>query len=253
MTTNTICYEHALGDHTRVCLRLESLFRKLKVCQRQPKAHSHYFAIQTLLHLLNLLDRPDLKGKLLTALQQHENLMAHWQTNPDVNQEALEHLLSKLRAHSHQLKTTTHLPGFELTQHPFIKMLRQQSNHPGGLASDALPCYQYWLSNPSRALTLIEAWQATLQPLADTVELLLSLTRQSRDMQEKVAEDGLYKQPLDPEQDLSLIRIETFDDVYPEFSVGKHQLVIYFFRPTLSASNFDSHVAEKVCFKLGLC
>lgn len=248
-----VLYEHALNDHTRVCLRLEALFAKLKACQKDPKAFSHYFAVQTLLHILNLLDRPDLKGKLLTSLQQYEKELQQWLDNPQVNQSTLKNLLLKLQLHGQQLKTTTHLPGFELSDHPFIKTLRQHANHPGSLAGDGLPCYQLWLSQPTQAHKMISAWFETLKPLVDTVELLLSLVRQSRDMQALTAENGLYKQPLDPDMDLSLIRVELYENVYPEFSVGKHQLVIYFFTSHLSADDFDSHSSNTLSFRLGLC
>jgi cell division protein ZapD len=60
-----VIYEQPVNEHVRVCLRLEQLFNQTLHWMRGTSAWDSRAAISALLEILNVLDRPDLKAKLV--------------------------------------------------------------------------------------------------------------------------------------------------------------------------------------------
>ena len=67
-TMESVTYEQPLNDPMRICFRLESLFTKLQHHMSSEHAVDHQIAMQSLLEVINVIERPDLKSKLTQVL-----------------------------------------------------------------------------------------------------------------------------------------------------------------------------------------
>src|SRR5690348_5840268 len=96
MTNNVIIYEQPLNELIRVCLRLEQLFQHIDhlIVDTSPIGTRNLTV--TIINLLNLLDRPDLKAKLAKELSLHLNQLARLENTPGIDQQKLSQLLRQL-------------------------------------------------------------------------------------------------------------------------------------------------------------
>lgn len=229
MPNMSITFEVPLNDLMRSCLRLESLFAGLHQALKQTDAWSTKNALQHILDILQVSDRPDLRTKLLQQLQMHIDALTPLQGQSHVNQSMLVTLLKEL---SQQAKTLHEQRGKfaqDLRELAFVGHLQLRATTPGGVSQLCDPCYQLWLQQrPKQRHDMLTNWAKALTPLQQIVERILQLLREQPQHNEVIAQRGFYQEALDPKQAFQLIRIQLplTANVFPEVSVGRHRLAI---------------------------
>src|SRR3989338_7101104 len=98
---NTIIYEQPLNEITRVSLRLEQLFLQFDRQQSDISQLGTRNMITSIINMLQLLDRPDLKSKLAKELSHHASNISHYSDLPEVDAKKLKDLMSQLEQLSH--------------------------------------------------------------------------------------------------------------------------------------------------------
>lgn len=232
-------YEQPLNEPIRLCLRLEHLFLQADHSLGGSTPCDARLCLQAVLEILSVMDRPDLKTKLVTALTAHAKRLTQLEANPEVDNHKLEQLLNQLDSLIDQLHGDSKKMAASLRADPFLSTVRQFSANPGGACNFSVPRYQCWLTQPAnhRRATL-DHWLATLRPLRAAMTLLLQLTRAQAMQKNVLAKQGFYQAALDPAQQLQMIRVclgspnenMTPMPVYPEISIGRHRLSIYFYQ-----------------------
>src|SRR5690348_4456703 len=95
---NEITYEQPVNEHIRVCLRLELLFQQAKYRLQAGSIWDSRSAILTLIDILNLLDRPDLKTKLTKELCRYLSVLSRLERTTEVDHQKLSILLVELES-----------------------------------------------------------------------------------------------------------------------------------------------------------
>lgn len=260
MNSEAITFEQPLNEQIRICLRLEHLFNYLQHNLKDPSTWGSRSVLSTLLEILNVTDRPDLKTKLAKGLSNQAVALSELERFPEVDSKKLKGILEELDKLIDSLHAIQGKIGHVLRENEFIKTIRQHSINPGGACNFSTPAYYLWLEQPLTQRQFdLHAWLAELDQLQHIVQLLLQLTRNGSNSVWHIAEQGFYQQALDTKIDCQMIRVtlpmspETHPQVYPEISVGRHRLSIYFHVPNFQDFARSQKASGNIEFKLTCC
>lgn len=254
MTVEPIIYEQPVNEHVRVCLRLEHLFTQALHWMRGPHSLDSRAAVAMIVEILNVLDRPDIKAKLVKELSRYDTGLARLAENPHIDRQKLQLLQDELHHTLHQLHSIQGRIAQGLRENDFLNSVRQYLSNPGGGASFEVPGYHFWLQQPpAERIGQLTHWFSALRVAQNAVNLTLRLIRQGTPPHIHEAEKGFYQAALDAQASCQLIRVAVPHGagVYPEISVGRHGISIRFYM--LSLADRPVQIDENVRFQLTCC
>lgn len=249
-----IIYEQPLSEHLRICLRLEQLFRDAQHGIKQESEVDARMALIAILEIVNIMERPDLKTKLVKALGQEASRLSVLEQSPDIDSKKLKELLNDLDKLSDYLHSSPGKLVQTLRENEFLNNIRLQLSKPGGPNSFSAPAFHFWLlQSPEQRNRDLLKWFTNLEKVQNVVNVLLQLARETGKFQLKFATQGFYQETLDLSLPYQLIRVSLPVErkVFPEISVGRHHLAIHFFSP-----NFEGRAlraSHDLQFKLACC
>lgn len=246
-------YEHPLNERIRTLLRLEHLFRQAQHFQSGKNHWDSRIFITSLLDILDIFSRGDLKTELIKELERSTNNLRNLLSIPEVDHDklgtilrAMEHLIDNLHAMNSQ-------PGQTLREDEFITAIRQRSSIPGGTCDFDLPAFHQWLEGSfERRQADQRRWLASLDPVRQSIELLLKMIRNSAEARVIDCAQGSFQRQLDNNTPFQLIRVLLPSDspYYAEISGSRHRFSVRFLRPTAE----KAQLAEgEVSFRLACC
>jgi cell division protein ZapD len=226
-----ITYEQPLAERMRTFLRLEFLAQQANHHSLQSSAWSSRAAVDSLLEILTILGRGDIRSEVLKELERQASLLAPFSARSGVDTSRLDALLEKVS----QLRSTLAQVGAhyiqELRESEFLSAVKHRSAIPGGTCEFDLPDFKHWLnlSYEERAKDF-QAWFAAIKPLCDAVAQLLWLTRESAQGKPMVAKGGQFQHSLERGTGCQLLRVSLAvpSAVYPEISGSQHRFTIRF-------------------------
>lgn len=233
---NTVIYEHPLNEVLRVCLRLEFLFQQLDHQLNDMSVLGTRHIVSSIIDLLQLLDRPDLKAKLSKELVSLYSNLMRFDDMPNIDAEKLKFITQQLKELSQKLIDSNGKIGQRLRDIELLNSLRMQLANPGGGLSFDIPLNHYWLQQPAATReATIHHWLNDFVDIKKTASLVLDLFRHNAKVDKKDAVNGFYQELLDPQSNLRMIRIGIMPGTaaYPEVSVGRHFLSVRFFSPDI--------------------
>ena len=130
---NLIIYEMPLNDAVRICLRLENLFHQFAKTAGCTSTLASKNAMNSLLKMLEVTDRPDIKSKLSQTLTQYTNAFSQLSRSPKIDATRLQKTLKKLETLNHYLHTTHERIGEVLRQNDFLTQIRSNLANPPGV------------------------------------------------------------------------------------------------------------------------
>ena len=252
MQPSPIIYEHPLNERLRFFLRLEFLFKQARHSMRDESVWDSHNALKTLLEILNIVSRIDIKTEVIKELDRVNSTLSALTETPDINHETLDQLLATLSGFKTQLHSMEGPLAKELRENELFKLIIQRSSIPGGLCDFDLPQYRHWLkSTPENRTENLRYWLSTLDSLRLSIELMLKLIRESADPVPQIAENGNYQQNLTTSTPYQMIRVWLPEQspYFVEVSAGRHRLTARFMeasistRPTQTTDNVDFHIS----------
>ena len=246
-----IQFEHPMNEEIRIFLCLESLFSQLNTSIQQQQPHT---SIITLLKIINVLDRPDIKTKICQRLNLYATSLSQLKQFPSVDSNKLVNILNQIDNLKAQMHQQTSRLGEQLKRNEFLNQLRQHLNFPGGLAYHNTFALTTWAHlPPAQQLTDIIHWRKELTSIESTIQLILKLTRQTAANQQQVASNGYFQKNLDTNLPIGLIIVRTQYHTYPEFSATRHRLNIRFMQPNYYDNAHPKQTQEDIPFTLSCC
>jgi cell division protein ZapD len=225
-----ITYEYPLNERIRTLLRLEDLFARSGYFIRQPEPQDHHVALLTLFEIMEVASRADLKSDLLQELERQKQVLRAFRNNPEISEDALNHVLAEMEKASTALFGMTGRIGQYLRENEWLMSIKQRTGIPGGACQFDLPSYHYWLhkSSEERGRQLAE-WTSPLHPLRDGSAIILKILRDSGKPAEFIAPQGIYQQMLGGKTAQMLrVRLDDALSCVPEMSANKYVLNIRF-------------------------
>lgn len=249
-----IIYEQPINEHLRVCLRLEHLINQAMHWLRGMNSWDSRASLSAIVEILNVLDRPDFKAKLVKELSRYQIVLERFSHTPHIDKAKLEAIQHELNSIVHHLHNAQGRLGQMLRDNDFLNNIRQYLLNPGGGCSFEIPNYHYWLNlPPSERISHLTHWFSNLRLVNNAVSLTLRLIRQSSASHPRVAHEGFYQAPLDSQSACQLVRVALSHGatVYPEISVGRHGVSIRFF--VLNVNDRPTQANEDIKFQLACC
>ena len=249
-----ILYEYPFNERTRTCLRLQQLFKRLGQLMPRSEALDHHFALTTLFEIMEVASRPELKADILKDLERQKQLYNAYRGNPAISEQALDGLIGQLDAQFAALNQINGKIGQSLTDNDFLMALRSRVVIPGGTCEFDLPAYHAWQHRPAaERIADLGAWSAAFGPLAQAIQLLLQMLRESGSSQKVMANGGQLQQNLPQGRTFQLLRlkIDPLLGITPEISCNRLLVVIRMMRQ--QSDGKLTSVSDDVPFEMALC
>ena len=252
---DSIVYEQPLTERMRTFLRIEFLSRQAQHHARQPSAWSSRAAMGSLIEILAIVSRGDVRGEVLKDLERHSTILTGFASRPGVDRTRLDALLERIA----QLRLQLGNCGANYTQplksSEFLASIRHRSAIPGGTCEFDLPDFKHWLSLPEeQRFSDFQAWFRHLKPLCDAISQLLWLTRESSPGRPEIAPGGMFQHQIDRSMGCQLVRISlpVGANCYPETSGGQHRFTVRFLTWS-GPEQRPLQVSDDVEFELTTC
>lgn len=250
-----ITFEQPLNERTRTFMRVEQLFARCKHYMQKDNAWDSHFALTTLLELIGLASRGDLKRELMKEIKRQLANLQQLYNVPNVDRDKLDKLVT---SHDELIVQLDQLQGHllgHLKDNDFINSIKQRAVIPGGTCDFDLPAYHYWLTHvAAQRKETLSAWLDPFTVVHDAVLRCLDLIRDSAEIENCVAARGFYQRTLDPNQPNQLIRVlvSKGHECYPEISAGKHRFSIRFLSQQ-NPNHYPKQVDHDIEFKIACC
>ncbi len=249
-----ILYEYPFNERIRTYLRLQQLFNRLGQLMARTEALDHHFALTTLFEIIEVASRSELKSDVLKDLERQKQLYNGYRGNPAISEKALDGLIAQLDDHFESLKQISGKVGQSLNDNDFLMALRSRVVIPGGTCEFDLPAYYAWQHHDasSRANDLAQ-WVAPFAPLAQSIQLLLQMLRESGSSQKVMATVGQLQQNLPQGRTFQLLRlkIDPALGITPEISCNRLLVVIRMMRQQADGKLVAT--TDDVPFEMSLC
>lgn len=231
---SVVLYEYPFNEGIRTMLRLEHLFDRLGQLVARDEAVDHHYALATIFEIMDVASRADLKSDLLKELERHRSQLQGYRGHPGISETALDGIVSRIDHAFDGLNAVQGKAGHTLSTNDWLMSIRSRISIPGGTCEFDLPSYYAWQQHPAeQRRTDLEGWMSSLVPLAEALQVLLGLLRDSGMPQRMVATGGSYQQSLPQGRTYQLMRVR-FDDggtLVPEISGHRLLISIRFMRP----------------------
>jgi cell division protein ZapD len=246
-------YEYPFNERIRTLLRLEDLFTKVLHHVEVGHEYSHHAALISVLQMLDIIDRADLKVDLLQELDRQKANMHHLRGNPDISEKMLNKIIEKLEFASAGLRVDNMKLGQLLRDNEWLMSVKQRANIPGGVCEFDLPSYHHWLSlGVERRKQDFEQWLTRLMPMHTAIGIILEILRGSGDVIKHTARNGVFQQLLGGVKPAQMLRITTQNSqCFPEVSANKYAINIRFhsldFVQKPKLCDHDIHFSMTIC------
>ncbi len=230
---HVILYEYPFNERIRTYLRLEHLCRRLTELASRESALDHHFALTTIFEIMDVGARADLKSDVLKDLEKQKQALNAYRGNPNISESALDQVISQI---DQNFAALNHLPGKvgqSLTENDWLMSIRSRVGIPGGTCEFDLPAYYAWQQGDAgRRHRDLAQWTAKIAPLADSVQMLLNLLRDSGGAQKVMTSAGQYQQNLPQGRTFQLLRLalDPALGLFPEISGNRLMVSIRLMR-----------------------
>jgi cell division protein ZapD len=251
---SVILYEYPFNERIRTYLRLEHLFVRLAQLMSRDDAIDHHFALATIFEVMDVGARADLKSDVMKDLDKQKQILNGYRGNPAIAEGVLDQVIGQLDQCFAALNGLTGKAGQALTENDWLMSIRSRVGIPGGTCEFDLPAYYAWQHLPvAQRQADLQRWASTLAPLAESIQLLLKMLRDSGAPQKVIAVGGQFQQNLPQGRTFQLLRLalDPSQDVIPEISGNRLMVSIRLMQhgddDRLHASSADG------AFELTLC
>ncbi len=254
MNTQTT-YEFPLNERIRVFMRLEQLFHQLNHFMAGGTVYDNRAAIDSLLDILTIFSRSDLKSELIKELDRHAKVLGQLTDNQDVDKPRLQTILAELGQASRNLYNASGKVGASVMESGLFQSISQRSAIPGGSCSFDLPAFHYWLEQgQSEQQQDLRQWTQPFANIRIAIDLILGFIRQSSTPKQEIAQAGFFQLALDQAHPVQLIRVgvPAAAHCFAEISGGKHRFSIRFMQPSHD-ENRPTQTQDDIAFTLSRC
>lgn len=246
-------FEHPMNESMRLSLRIEALYSQVFLAMEQKQTQS---ALVYFLKLIDVLDRPDLKGKLSHTLNQYAGSLNQLKKHQQVDTTRLQHVLDRINTLNTMLHQECDKPTDKFKKITFLNQLRLQLTSPGGISSHANYALKAWNSQShQKKIADLQAWLEKLSTIQNCNQFILNITRDSSQSLHCTAQQGQYHTELRSNQQLGLIQISVPAEclLYPEISASKHHISVRFLNPNFHETEQAQLTETDVAFTLTMC
>lgn len=247
-------FEYPLHERTRLFLRLENTFLRLRALASIADKYNHHAAMLVLFELLDIVSsRSDLKSELLQELEKQRTSLNQFLNMSGVDNIALACVLAEIEAAYQGLVNWAQRPGQHLRENEWLSAVKARSSIPGGMCEFDLPNYHSWLNLPANTREAQMAlWINSFSPLENCLLLSLKLLRGGSEPLDAMAIRGQLQQDVRTKPfQLMRIWLDENEGAVPEISASKY---VVWVRLMQRSTELKSNPLDRdVPMKIALC
>jgi cell division protein ZapD len=222
-----ILYEYPFNESIRTMLRLEHLFDRLGQLIARDTAVDHHYALATIFEIMDVGSRADLKSDLLKELEKHKQQLVGYRGNPSISEAVLDDVIGRIDGAFARLNNVSGKAGVALASNEWLMSIRSRISIPGGTCEFDLPAYYAWQKiEPARRRNDLLNWVGSLMPLAEALQVLLGLLRDSGAPHKVAAVGGQYSQSLPAGRVYQLMRVRLDQSLQLVPEISGHRLMV---------------------------
>jgi cell division protein ZapD len=208
-------------------LRLEHLFDRLGQLIARDAPVDHHYALATIFEIMDVGSRADLKSDLLKELEKHRQQLVGYRGNPSIAEAVLDDVIGRIDGAFARLNQVAGKAGVALTSNEWLMSIRSRISIPGGTCEFDLPAYYAWQKGePARRRADLLNWVGSLMPLAEALQVLLGLLRDSGAPHKVAAVGGQYSQSLPAGRVYQLMRVRLDESLQLVPEISGHRLMV---------------------------
>src|SRR3990167_2874292 len=223
MRNKILTFELPVDFLPKISLNLEALFKNIEQSCVTNDPIVHHFALNNLIKVIKLIEKPELKSRYIKELIRIEHLINKSE------QTISNHLYARLFV---QIQILSHISGRfgESIHHDlFIGSLKYLDSLSNSDVEVQEPQLLFWLEKEAtlRQKNLI-SWLGYLRTLWDTVDIYLSILRELAVFEQINLENGFYNKPLPTKKNhhLITIRMSHMGDIVPKMQLTHNSLSV---------------------------
>lgn len=247
-----IVFEQPLSERVRTFLRLEFLFRQRRHHALDDSTTGTRAALQSLLDVLSLTARSDLKSEVIKDIQEQQTALTRAPQllkDMDVRQ-AFTRLTDALKGVQ---RLPSHFAGSSLRSHEFLDAIAKRSAIPGGAAPFDMPALHRWLAEPTiRIRADLDRWFSHFAPYETAIATCLDVLRHCGNETTLVAEGGVHLHTPEGAHQLLRVKVGSDSGLYPEISAGRYRYSLRFMRQP-DVDSRATQITQNVSFQLQCC
>ncbi|TQV82768.1 cell division protein ZapD [Aliikangiella coralliicola] len=248
-----LLFEYPLKENIRGFLRLESLFTQFERNRLAVHSDNHLHALKLFFEILEILERGDTRSELIKELTRLSTMFETLRKSPEVDVAKLDNFLKQVTQLYQWVIKYQGKFGDKLRKEPFIETVKHRASIPGGTCTFDCPDLFLFLSQPHDIRqNQLNGWLEDIRGVKTSIEVILRIMRDSGHWHSKVAPLGSFLIETN-EQPVQLLRLklDQSDNLFPEFSCGKHRSNIHFMR--FNQQHRKVPVQKEIGFELACC
>jgi cell division protein ZapD len=233
-------------------MRLEFLFQQRRHHALDDSPAGVRAALQSLLDVLSLTARSDLKSEVIKDIQEQQTALTR---APDLLQgmDARQTFSRLHEALKGVQRLPSHFAGSSLRSHEFLDAIAKRSAIPGGAAPFDMPALHRWLGEPAiRVRADLDRWFAHFAPYETAIATCLDVLRHCGADEPLVAGGGVHLHVPKAAHQLLRVKVASDSGMYPEISAGRYRYSLRFMRQP-DVDSRASQVTQDVPFLLQCC
>ena len=250
---DSLLFEYPQQENIRSYLRLEYLFKQFQRNHLATNQDNHFHALKILFEILEILARGDTRSELIKELSRLAEYFQALEANPQVDSSKLSNFLKQIQLLNQWVNKYKGKFGDSIRQNAFIESVKNRAIIPGGLCQFDCPELYIFLNKPHQTRQqMLTEWMEDIKGVETSIEVILRLIRDTGKWTSQQAPLGSFMLET-TEQPFKLLRIRkiTNNNIFPEFSCGKHRSSIHFM--TFNHYQKKMPANSKIEFELACC
>lgn len=221
-------YELAVSESSRLCAKLENIFVQMRHHLNQRGFASRHLALESVLNLMQVLDRPDIRARLVQALQVVQDYLGGLLGQQQVDSVRLRQIIVAFDEDLSYMHATNRL-GNNLFNDALLMLLRSHINAHGQAAYQLSPICQLWqLQDAGLNFSCFQRWIEPLLPLERAVLRLMKFMREHYKSTVCEASNGFSKWDIPKDEPIFMVGISVPNGIVPAISSGQKLISVTF-------------------------
>lgn len=222
-------YELAMSESSRLCTKLEKTFQQVRSHLNKRGFESRHMALESVLDLMQVLDRPDVRARLVQTLQTILDYLHNISSSSGVHAQRVQILQSEFRHDLEFLHASTTRLGSALFEDATLMLLRSHLNVHGQAAYQiSSVCHLWKTQDDGLVFSCFQRWIEPVLPLERTVMRVMSFMREHYKTYPCEVDNGFSKWSLTKGESIFMVGIVVPNMIVPAVSSGQNLISVTF-------------------------
>ena len=244
-------FELAMTESSKLCARLEHVFLQIRTHIAQKGHAPRQLALESMIELLQVLDRPDVRTRLLYLVQ---GISEYFSAMPSSEAFRFDALNADFALDMHYLRSEPTRLGHALAHDALLKQLRAYITMHGRSAYHLSPLCHLWQDlDEGTVIACFQRWFEPMLPLEACVMRIMKLMRLYYQSTVYDVPLGFAKWDIPKSMQIFFVGVSVADTLLPTVSAGQQMVSVTFYQALWGQSQVMERYEAPVRFEWMIC